>query len=346
MKRYRIAYWLAMFTFVVTLVLITWGGIVHATGSSLACPDWPTCLGQIMPDTSELPPDQRAGIFWEHGHRTLGTIVGLCAIALVVLMWRPHPTRGSARWSAVALLLLIIAQGLLGAITVLLRINIVVTVFHLGISMIVLAGFAYLARKVWLLSRPQSLSVAPTWDADLARRTLPLAIITLALVFIQIILGGVVRHTDAWYAAGMGPQAAMLPLDPLTGQPSLWPGETLALLNAIHRYLGLIVLLALFVFSGVVWSRLGERMSGKWILATILPPALVVLQVLIGIGMIAMHFPLYMRAAHLAGGALTLAATFLVVVEIARNARSIALTEEASQPASPPPPADADHAHA
>ena len=42
-----------------TLLLLLLGSVVHATGSSLACPDWPTCNGTLMPE-------MEGGIFWEH----------------------------------------------------------------------------------------------------------------------------------------------------------------------------------------------------------------------------------------------------------------------------------------
>jgi heme A synthase len=45
-----------------TLILLYLGSVVHATESSLACPDWPTCFGTMVPEMS-------GGVFWEHLHR-------------------------------------------------------------------------------------------------------------------------------------------------------------------------------------------------------------------------------------------------------------------------------------
>ena len=65
----RVVHRFAVATAVATYLLILIGGLVHGTGSSLACPDWPTCYGTLMPK-------MEGGVLVEHSHRlAAGTVV-------------------------------------------------------------------------------------------------------------------------------------------------------------------------------------------------------------------------------------------------------------------------------
>src|SRR5258708_8742419 len=60
---------------VLTLLLITVGGLVTNTDSGLACPDWPMCFGTPFPKMV-------GGVLMEHGHRYLATAVGVVTALL------------------------------------------------------------------------------------------------------------------------------------------------------------------------------------------------------------------------------------------------------------------------
>ena len=69
-----------------TAILIFAGGLVTSTGSGLSVPDWPTTYGWFM---LTFPLDKMVGgIFYEHTHRLIASVVGLLIIGLAAWLWR------------------------------------------------------------------------------------------------------------------------------------------------------------------------------------------------------------------------------------------------------------------
>src|SRR5688572_26666646 len=116
----------AKFTAFATLFLIFAGAMVTSTDSGLAVPDWPLSYGQIMPPMV-------GGIFYEHGHRMIASLVGL--LTLIQAVWLQM--RAGVRfvrvlgWIAVAA---VIVQGLLGGLTVMLLLPPAVSVSHAALA--------------------------------------------------------------------------------------------------------------------------------------------------------------------------------------------------------------------
>ncbi len=108
---------------VLTYALIVLGAWVRATGSGLACPDWPTCYGHLLPLPSEIP--QSAGyayhqVMAEWLHRLLaGAILGPLLLAIGWLAWRARAHDPRMPAYAAALILLLLIQAGLGGVTVL-----------------------------------------------------------------------------------------------------------------------------------------------------------------------------------------------------------------------------------
>src|SRR5213080_2994169 len=99
-----------------TVLLILAGSFVTSTDSGLSVPDWPTTYGWNM---FTFPPSKMVGgIFYEHGHRLIASTVGLMTIVLAAWLWMTDSRRW-LKWFGVAALGAIVAQGLLGGLTVL-----------------------------------------------------------------------------------------------------------------------------------------------------------------------------------------------------------------------------------
>src|SRR5262245_65461932 len=99
---------LALMTAIATLPLLFVGGLVTSTGAGLAVPDWPTTFGYNM----FLYPWSKmiGGIFYEHSHRLIGSVVGFLTILLAVTLWYKE-SRQWLRWLGIVGLGAVIAQG-------------------------------------------------------------------------------------------------------------------------------------------------------------------------------------------------------------------------------------------
>ena len=115
----RHIYWMSLALCVLALLPISMGALVTTLKAGMAFADWPTSDGQNMllyPWLQDLSnPDK----FTEHGHRLAGMLLGLFSIAFLVAVFRTCSTLWLRRYS-IAILLAVIAQGLLGGARVLL----------------------------------------------------------------------------------------------------------------------------------------------------------------------------------------------------------------------------------
>src|SRR4030095_7774610 len=142
----RVVHRFAGATGVATFWLILIGGLVHGTGSSLACPDWPTCYGSLMPK-------MEGGVLVEHSHRLAAGTVVIMTLALAGLLTMTGARDAKLRalrpfgWMAVGL---VFVQALLGGITVILRLPTPVSTAHTGTSLLFFLTLLYVAVR----SRP------------------------------------------------------------------------------------------------------------------------------------------------------------------------------------------------
>ena len=176
------------FTVVWTLGLLWLGSVVHATGSSLACPDWPTCFGSMTPEMV-------GGVFWEHLHRLVAGALILIFVAATALAWRPEADRPWVRrWCVIGILALLF-QAVLGGLTVIFRLPTAISTAHLGLAFLFLA----LAVVLTVATGPSRWTTAEP-DPERARWVRTASLGLAGLVFAQSIVGAGVRHAEAGMA--------------------------------------------------------------------------------------------------------------------------------------------------
>jgi heme a synthase len=124
--------------------LVITGGAVRLTGSGLGCPTWPECSeGSFVPVSTQIEPEHQVWI--EFGNRLLTFALLIAALAVVIEVLKTR--RKDLRLLAAGQLLGILAQGVLGGITVLTDLNPFAVAGHLLLSMVLIAGAASLYSR-------------------------------------------------------------------------------------------------------------------------------------------------------------------------------------------------------
>lgn len=278
-------------TVAATIVLIFVGGLVTSTGSGLSVPDWPLSYGMLMPPMV-------GGIFYEHGHRMAATLVGLLTLVLAVWTARREPRAGVRRlaWAALAA---VIAQGVLGGLTVLFLLPTPISVAHACLAQVflcLLVTLAYATSHEWLAAEPGG-DHAGLHSASVA---------LVAVVFVQLVLGAVMRHIGAGLAIPTFPLAFGRWVPPLE--------EPAVIVHFSHRVTALAVLLLvarLFLAARRSADRRFERLAGILMV-------LVLVQAGLGAAAVLTGRAVTPTTLHVALGATVLAGSWLFVLRARR----------------------------
>jgi cytochrome c oxidase assembly protein subunit 15 len=208
----------ALSALTILVVIVFSGAAVRTTGSGLGCPDWPDCRGSFIPEA-----DRHAWI--EYSNRLLSSVVGLICIAAGVLALRLRPRRPELVRPGLVLALGVLAQGALGAASVLLHLHWPVVIGHYLLSLVLLTAAVLL---VWRLRRPPG--AAPV----VADR--PIALATRALVgygAMIIVLGTL--------ATAAGPHAGGAGTGDVVERLRVFGSDTLVTLIKIHGHLAAVM---------------------------------------------------------------------------------------------------------
>ena len=169
-----------------TFFLIIAGALVTSHDAGLATPDWPLSNGQVFPKMV-------GNLFWEHGHRMVATTVGLLTIVLTIYILTKEK-RSWVRKLGVFALLAVIAQGLLGGLTVKLMLPLAVSTAHATLAQLFFCttvSLAVFTSRSWIEAR----------SIEEEKGSLPLRYLcttALITIFLQLILGATLRHSATW----------------------------------------------------------------------------------------------------------------------------------------------------
>lgn len=323
------------FALVLTFALIMLGAYVRLTDAGLGCPDWPGCYGTLSPfhakdDIARAVAEQGG----EHGpvsmgkawremiHRYVAKLLGLLTIGIAVVAWRKRHELRQSPVLPIALVGVVVLQGIFGMWTVTLLLKPAIVTGHL------IGGLLTFSLLLWLWLRQ---TARPKYvDAEPVAALVAPAVVGLVLVGTQIFLGGWTSTNYAALACTDLPTCRGQWWPPMdfanafhfvrelghTGDGELLSHEALTAIHVMHR-LGAVVV-ALYV-GWLAWRT--RRTDGLRTLGTAL---FVVLagQWLLGLSNVYFSLPLAVAVAHNGGAALLLG---LVVVLLfrARQARSI-----------------------
>jgi len=283
---------LAEVTAAATFLLLFVGGLVTSTGSALAVPDWPLSFGRFFPPMV-------GGVLFEHGHRLAATLVG-CLTLILALSIVVRESRPSVRALGLLALLAIVLQGILGGVTVLYKLPLAVSVAHacLGQTFFCLTvALALLTGAQWQAPAPAASSALPAVAAT-----------TTALIFGQILLGALVRHTGAGLAIPDFPLAFGRVVPPLVS-----PYITV---HFAHR-IGALVVAASVMATAAVAGRC-HRGDGRLGRPALLALALLVLQITLGGVTVWSRRAVLATTTHLVVGAALLATSLTLTLRASR----------------------------
>ncbi len=286
--------WLSRFAFMTvgaTFLLLTIGGIVSSKGVGMAVPDWPTTFGENMfffPFSKMV-----GGIFYEHSHRLMGSLVGFLTIGLTSLIWWKEERRW-VKWVSVVALISVILQGIMGGLRVV----------EISTSFAVAHGvFAHLFFSLVVCI---ALFLTDFWRNPIASnhnenhlKLRKLSIYTTIAIYIQLILGAIYRHT----------------------------GELLWL----HLLFAFVVTVSLFILTDSVSKKIGKILFLKKV--SILLGALIIFQLFTGMGafMVKLFSPDRLQAppmvvgmtlVHVLSGALLFASSVVLTLGIIKSTNS------------------------
>lgn len=321
------------------LLLIFKGALVSSHDAGLAVPDWPTSFGENM---FLFSPAKWVGpVYYEHVHRLFASLVG--ALTVVLTIWTALVER--RRWLrnlTFAALGIVILQGVLGGLTVLFLLPVAISTAHgvLAQSFFVLSliiAYSHSAEAQRLLSVPGT--GEKNRLASSLRPIARAAIFVAVVVFLQLVLGAVMRHSGAGLAVPDFPTVGGTYLPPfdhrflesinrLRQERMMLPVSELQVgLHLAHRLMAVVVVGAILVLA-VSWRKrsitpeLRRRLGGPRGM-TLAAVMLVTVQFFLGVLTVWSERDPFLASLHVVSGALLLGLSVLLAARLYVNAAAL-----------------------
>ncbi|HEU5223754.1 MAG TPA: COX15/CtaA family protein [Candidatus Lumbricidophila sp.] len=274
-------------SFAAQVAIIGTGGAVRLTGSGLGCPTWPTCTPDSLIPTAEL--SWHSAI--EFGNRMMTGLLSIIAVLVLVLVWRIRRERRDLWALGWIVLGGVIAQAIVGGITVWTGLNPFIVGFHYIASVsLVCVTAVFLFR---FDTRPGARELAvPAWFAGLAHGGSGVLAVSLAM---GVLTTGAGPHSGDQQVGRSGFDATLLE------HIHAWPGYAFAVIA-----LALVILSAINRMPTLQWS--------------VLLLVLVLMQVALGLYQARTGLPPFAVGAHMVLAALVAATMTLVVLSLKREA--------------------------
>ncbi|TGM53489.1 COX15/CtaA family protein [Leptospira adleri] len=302
-SKFRLFYKISLFLSILIFFNLLYGPLVRATGSGLACPDWPFCFGKIFP-TFDFQ------IFMEVSHRYYSGFLGLILLGLTIWTFADKILRKEFGIYLGLAVLLLISQINLGRLTVTLKLDPTSVNLHLLNAI----AFFLVILTVSVDSRSKSQNQKQSFinTNSLFRKDNILLFLLLAGIVVQIILGG---RVSSHYAGLACPDF-----------PTCWgqwiPDHPLEIvkIQVFHRFGAYSVALLLAISLGfAIWKNFPTT-SRRFLQISMY---LLVAQIILGILNVFYGLPKLITALHTGFAVLLLTFSYLSLIS-----RAIVLTQE------------------
>ena len=275
----------AVVSTILSYLLIFVGGLVRVSGSGMGCPDWPRCFGRWIPPTNvdQIPSYIDPTAFnivlaWiEYSNRSLGVLVGFSIIVLNIIAIYYFRKEAKLFISAILSLILVLANGALGAIVVSSVLNPFLVSLHMILALMLVSVLSYACIESYKLIHVEKFKNLE------GNKTLSNSLILFwILIFVEILLG-----------TGIRTNLELVSIE----NPLLSKGELLNALDSykyFHSFLGFTLLfLSIYIYTKLRNNSLYiVKFLGIFILG------MIIIQIFLGEMMVFFELPQLARLFH------------------------------------------------